>query len=264
MGKSASIRIADVRAVTRLVGECQELGDEPIRWLQRMADGLALLLNCRTTSCGEYRFANGRSAPVAAAFHGYDGAILASYTKWTADPTQPGNPVYDDFDRRPDEITVGVADLIDPKEWEATAYFNELLVPMDMGDTFLSKRFIRTKGSPHYFAVSRSLSAAPFTARDKAVATLLHDAAAEHLGTVLATSADPVASLTPRLREVLGCLLEGDSEKQTAARLGLATATVHEHVKRLYRHFDVSSRAELMAYFLRRHRRAIARRVTRS
>ncbi len=254
MGKSASIRIADARAVIRLVGECREVGDDAVQWLQRMADGLAVLLDCRTTSCGEYRFVNGRSAPVLAAFHGYDGAILESFTKWMADPALSSNPVFDDFDRRPDEITVGVEDLIDPTEWEATAYFNELLIPMDMGDTFLSKRFIRTKGSPHYFAVSRSLSADPFTAREKAVATLLHDTVAEHLGTALATSADTVASLTPRLREVLDCLLDGDSEKQAATRLGLATTTVHTHVKRLYRHFGVSSRAELLAYFLRRYR----------
>ena len=58
--------------------------------------------------------------------------------------------------------------------------------------------------------------------------------------------------LPRRLRETLECLLLGDSEKQVAAKLGLSPHTVHIHVKRLYRHFDVSSRGELLAKCLRR------------
>ena len=58
-----------------------------------------------------------------------------------------------------------------------------------------------------------------------------------------------------RKREVLDCLLDGDGEKLVALRLGIHPATVHDHVKRLYHHFGVSSRAELLAYFLRRHRK---------
>jgi DNA-binding CsgD family transcriptional regulator len=70
-----------------------------------------------------------------------------------------------------------------------------------------------------------------------------------------------VSGLSPRKREVLHCLLDGDGEKQVALRLGIHPATVHDHVKRLYHHFGVSSRAELLAYFLRRHRRPTAQAV---
>ena len=51
---------------------------------------------------------------------------------------------------------------------------------------------------------------------------------------------------------MLNSLLEGDSEKQVAARLQLSAATVHEYVSALYRRFAVHSRGELMAHFLRR------------
>jgi DNA-binding NarL/FixJ family response regulator len=44
--------------------------------------------------------------------------------------------------------------------------------------------------------------------------------------------------------QTLACLLEGDSEKQVAARLGLSPATAHEYVTALYRHFGVQSRAQ--------------------
>src|SRR5262249_21491596 len=61
-----------------------------------------------------------------------------------------------------------------------------------------------------------------------------------------------VEQLSRRLRQTLACLLDGDSEKQVAGRLGLSQATVHQYVTTLYRHFGVHSRAELLVYVLRR------------
>ncbi|WP_428386840.1 response regulator transcription factor [Mucisphaera sp.] len=59
-----------------------------------------------------------------------------------------------------------------------------------------------------------------------------------------------VAQLTKRQRQTLRYLLEGDSEKRVAERLGISPHTVHNYVKRLYRLFDVSSRAALLARFI--------------
>ncbi|MGB7160879.1 MAG: hypothetical protein WBD40_22640, partial [Tepidisphaeraceae bacterium] len=50
----------------------------------------------------------------------------------------------------------------------------------------------------------------------------------------------------------LEALLGGASEKQIAALLGIRRPTAHEHVGRLYHHFAVAGRAELMAYFVHR------------
>jgi DNA-binding CsgD family transcriptional regulator len=57
--------------------------------------------------------------------------------------------------------------------------------------------------------------------------------------------------LSPREREVLLYLLEGDSRKQIAQRLGLSHHTIADHMKAIYKHFDVNSRAELLALFMR-------------
>ena len=81
----------------------------------------------------------------------------------------------------------------------------------------------------------------------------VHDQIAPLVGTRLATEGQrSLKGLTPRLRQALERLLAGDSEKQVAAALRVAPATAHEYVGRLYEHFGVASRAELMAYFLRR------------
>lgn len=57
--------------------------------------------------------------------------------------------------------------------------------------------------------------------------------------------------LSPRLRQTLARLLAGDSEKQVARHLQLSKNTVHVYVKALYRHFDVNSRGELLAKFVK-------------
>jgi DNA-binding CsgD family transcriptional regulator len=57
--------------------------------------------------------------------------------------------------------------------------------------------------------------------------------------------------LSPRLRQTLVCVLQGDSEKQVAARLGLSLSTTHQYITALYRIFGVRSRSELLAHVLR-------------
>jgi DNA-binding CsgD family transcriptional regulator len=63
---------------------------------------------------------------------------------------------------------------------------------------------------------------------------------------------EPVSELSPRLEQTLRHLLGGDSEKQVARKLALSQHTVHVYVKALYRRFEVSSRAELLAKHLKK------------
>ena len=61
---------------------------------------------------------------------------------------------------------------------------------------------------------------------------------------------DDLANLTPRQRTVLVLLMDGLTQKQVADRLRLSTHTVGDHIKAVYRHFKVNSRAELMSRFM--------------
>jgi DNA-binding CsgD family transcriptional regulator len=92
------------------------------------------------------------------------------------------------------------------------------------------------------------------TARELNLLRLFHAELGRLIGPVLVSSDDQFspAKLPPRVREVLACLLDGDSEKQVALRMGLSRATVHQYVTALYRHYRVASRAELLARVLRR------------
>lgn len=61
----------------------------------------------------------------------------------------------------------------------------------------------------------------------------------------------PGSGLSPRVRQTLARLLAGDSEKQIAIHLNVSYHTAHVYVKRLYRHYNVCSRGELLARFVR-------------
>ena len=57
-------------------------------------------------------------------------------------------------------------------------------------------------------------------------------------------------TLTHKQRLVLSQLIDGQSVSQTTENLGLSPHTVNDHIKAIYRHFDVQSRAELMRRFM--------------
>ena len=97
------------------------------------------------------------------------------------------------------------------------------------------------------------------TVRTRRVLALVHRSIAPLIGTRLATEGQAsLKGLTPRLRQTLERLMAGDSEKQVAAALHVTPATAHEYIGRLYSHFAVGSRGELMAYFLHRTPRTSA------
>jgi DNA-binding NarL/FixJ family response regulator len=62
---------------------------------------------------------------------------------------------------------------------------------------------------------------------------------------------DPVASLTPRQREILQLLAEGDSAKQVAATLGISARTVEFHKYQMMDRLELHSSAELVGFAIR-------------
>jgi DNA-binding CsgD family transcriptional regulator len=106
---------------------------------------------------------------------------------------------------------------------------------------------------PEGISIDRPHGAEPFGPREVAILRLLHDEVGPLVGVRLATEQHLCRDgLSKRLRETLSLLLEGLSEKQVARELDLSIKTVHEYVGTLYKHFQVSSRGELLAYFIRR------------
>ena len=57
--------------------------------------------------------------------------------------------------------------------------------------------------------------------------------------------------LSRRQRQTLDLLLAGNAEKQIAACLSISRHTLHVYVKSLYKRFNVNSRSELLAKWVR-------------
>jgi DNA-binding NarL/FixJ family response regulator len=102
-------------------------------------------------------------------------------------------------------------------------------------------------------ALVRPTREADFAPRARSVVQEVYAAVVPLIGGPLAGFDDPSPTdLPPRVRAVLRCLLEGDSDKQIAARLRISRYTVNQYTKAVYRHFGVSSRSELLARWVRR------------
>lgn len=63
--------------------------------------------------------------------------------------------------------------------------------------------------------------------------------------------APPLLLLTPVEQEIVRLLVEGRSEKEVGTSLHLGQHSVHSHVKRVYQRLGISSRAELVSWYLR-------------
>jgi DNA-binding CsgD family transcriptional regulator len=143
--------------------------------------------------------------------------------------------------------------LADEASYHASPFYSEFRRELDCDDYVVSIRVIDLPQRPEAIVVDQPHGAIPFGPREIALIKLLHDEIAPLVGVRLTTE-DHLSrdGLSKRLRETLSLLLEGYSEKQVASELGLGNRTVHDYMTMLYQHFRVSSRAELLAYFIRR------------
>jgi DNA-binding CsgD family transcriptional regulator len=150
-------------------------------------------------------------------------------------------------------VTATRNQLTDAATYYASAGYQNLRKPVDCDDYLWSMRFVDVPQRVEMFGVDRPHGAPPFGAREITLFTFLHDEIAPLIGVRLATEEHLCSDgLSKRLRETLSLLLDGKSEKEVAAGLQLSPRTVHGYITSLYRHFSVSSRSELLAYFVHR------------
>ncbi len=105
---------------------------------------------------------------------------------------------------------------------------------------------------PQYADAAMRLGAAGFVVKTAPTAELL-DAIRRAAAGGLHFGVRPGrgVSLTAREREVMGLVVDGASNDEIGARLGISTRTVESHLHRLFERLGVSSRTELAARALR-------------
>ena len=133
----------------------------------------------------------------------------------------------------------------DDTTWYQSEHFADYCVPMQIDDLIWSNIFLPGERRAHGINIYRSRdNRRPYSERERRRVQLFH----VELGRLwFKPQTAPSDKLPRRLRETLEFLRTGDSEKQIAAKMGLSPHTIHDNMKRLREHFDVSNRAGLMA-----------------
>jgi DNA-binding CsgD family transcriptional regulator len=258
MSKSGQLRMCDVRDAYRLIGDCRDLGADPVLWHGHMLDGLTRLIGAAAATGGEgiWRRPGGLPSPASAFSVGLEAAGQRRYQGYVRANRTADDPTVKALADIPGWLVVRARrQLLPDREWYQSALFNDYLKPLHLNHFLYSVRQISKDHAVSAISLSRSHSERDFSDRDQELLRFFHDELGRLIGSALASVFDPDPLQLPRReKETLACLLEGDSEKQVATRLGVSSLTVHQYVKSLYRRFRVRSRAELLAYFLRRQR----------
>lgn len=262
MSKSARLHSSDLRAIWELVNECRDLGDDHTVWHGHWLRGLGRLAGAEFVVGGNVRLhSDGRVEALNTVVCGWENgfdqrAFYRALAETQGEVSE--SPLIAAYFRQPVE-SVGKGftrtDLLADRDWYHTPYYERIQAAIGIDHSLVTFRpFVARGGEWNSTCLARAEDVrAEFSLRDRVRVQEAQACITPLVGAALAGFAEPSPGvLTPRARAVLRCLLEGDSDKQVAARLKLSGYTVNQYVKVIFRHFRVSSRAELLARWVKR------------
>lgn len=255
MSKTSRLRIDDVRRAYRLIGECRDLGHNPDLWYPRMLRGISDLVGAAAAVGGEGRWKRPEGDIEAHSVYdtGFDAGSRDALWAYHRELRPSGDPIFLAMQRLPGRLVTHTRrEILADATWYRSACFDyHRRASVDHQATSVYQFTVDDDFS--VIALHRELGERDFSLRELDLLDFFHNELGRLIGRALVSSTEARPDKLPRrLRQTLALLLEGDSEKQIAARLHLSPATVHQYVTTLHRRFGVSSRAELMAHAIRR------------
>ena len=238
------------------MAECRDQGADVVAWQSRLLSGLCEMMHAQVGISGNMRnFGQGDAQSLGSVRIGWpDEQAERIWLEYALNVPVERTPEYPALIGKHDHLVTRTRDQLWGREaWYRSQTYNERHRRVGIDDYVISVQQLPFGGIWHSLWIHRAVGEPPFGRRDWWITRCVHEEIGRLIGSALASSAEPkLSDLTPRQRDVLDALLDGLSEKETAARLGVGRATVHEHVLAAYRHYQVGSRAELMALFIGR------------
>lgn len=256
MGKASLLRVADVRTAFRVIGDCRDVGDDPAQWQEVAMEGACRLAGGVAATGGEGYWLTHRQSPhpiqpVTSHSFGLSDAAKTNFANYMREQGVAADPIYFPFGALAGPIvTRRRVELVSDREWYRSAAF--AYRRRAHCDHQLTSMCQVSSTHACCIAIHRGTNERDFSERERRLLKLFHIELGRLIGGPLASGLSHEQALSPRLRQTLSCLVDGDSEKQVAARMGLSRTTVHQYVTMLYRRYGVHSRAELMVKVLRR------------
>lgn len=257
---------SDISRVIRLVREVCDHWDDPALWRRHLLQGACSLLEGNVGMMVADRspstVAFGR--PFVVSVVGVDASLLPGVSQAISQfenrpyeecsqNVMPGIAALHNELNHQGWVTATRDQLTSADEFHSAQSYASFREQIGCDDYVVSIRIVDVPRRPEAISIDRPHRAPRFGPREVELLKLLHDEIAPLIGVRLATE-DQLCrdGLSRRLNQTLTLLLEGRSEKEVASALKLSARTVHDYVTMLYEHFQVSSRAELLAYFIRR------------
>lgn len=259
MRKADLLRLRDVRDAYRLIGDCRDLGSDPALWQMRMLSGLCELVGAPIGSGGEAFWVRPTHPiqPLSSFDVGFDACGRERYMAYLRDLGPQGDPIFQALtDVSGRLLTRTRSAIVSDGVWYRSTAFNEYRKPAGNDHCLVSVCQVSDQGAIAAIVLSRGRAERDFAPGEVRLLEFFHGELGRLVGRQLVSATEPSPEeLSPRLRQTLACLIDGDSEKQVAGRLGLSPTTVHQYVTMLYRRFGVRSRGQLLAHVLRRSER---------
>lgn len=246
----------EVGALLRLMNELHDLAEEPRLWKEHFLRTVGRLVGAPAGSVVlVHDVEEGKRWRYASVVDvGWAGEQRAAARRWL-DGEGPSDPMEAAVARRQGElVTATRREVLSDQAWYESPHVREVRGRAGVDDCVYSLFRLPQPGWAMCVGFHRLRGERRrFGRRERVLVHLAHSG----LGPLYqreARVADIVGGsrdgLTPRMRQTLDLLLTGLSEKEAARELRLSPNTVHVHVRSLYRHYNVNTRAELMAKLL--------------
>lgn len=255
----AELSSRDMHECHLIAGRCREMGADVDAWRQQLLGELRTIVDAQVIISSEIEHFGSKNA--------HDTRYLGTHRDgWISKDAEvrwreyaqsipvERTPEYPYLSKFSGETLVLSRDQIWGREsWYRSHTFNEIHRECGIDDYIISICPTKLPDRCTTLWLHKGVGSRDFTARERAIVSMLHMIINNEIGTFLAAAEEPrISQLTKRRREVLERLLLGDSEKQIAFLFDVSRATIHDHVLAIYRHFEVSSRGELLSLFIGR------------
>lgn len=256
MAKWDLLRFQDARAVYRVIGECRDLAADPALWAEHAMRGACHLVGATAGTGGEGLLLgrHRKIVPLTPIQYGLDSNARTVLMEYVADGAVASDPLVVAIDRAKGKLVTRTrTDIVRDRDYYRSRVFTDYLRRAEIGPRLASLYETQVDRSVNNIHLHRGPGERDFSEREQQIVDHFHAELGPLIGHALVSEAEPRPDdLSPRLHQTLVCLLDGDSEKQVAARLHLSRTTVHQYVGNLYRHFGVRSRAQLMSHAMKR------------
>lgn len=265
--ENQEVSLDEIRTIYRLVNACREHWADRLAWQDCLVEGIRELMDTDVSMLKllHPEFVEDRPHMISLHSKGWESpeakAIYLESLKPTCEVQLPN------FSRVVGQaLETGAAAfsrrmVLRDEEWYGTPYYEQYHAPTGCDEFVFSLKHSEALGCFAAIGGHYAHGADPVPMKAVRQLALLAEELIPLMGTELTMEGQiGVEGLSRRQRETLVHLLDGLSEKQVASKLGISPPTVHDYVVQLHRHFDVSSRGELLSYFVRRRPKAKAQR----